>query len=117
MEMTTQPEDGPARKFIDNTLMLYAARFVVPLIGSAAICALTVIGWFATTALADLKKGQENGIAEFKDGQRQVWQQVGKMNDTLSATNAVQSGLSVKIDVVKERVDHLQTQVDGLPRH
>ncbi len=113
--MVTIPDDGMARKLIDNTFMLYAARFVVPLIGFAATTALAIIGWFVTTTLTDLKKGQETGIVEFRDSQRQVWTQMGKLNDTQTASSVALSSLSSKVDGSIKQLDHLQAQVDKLP--
>jgi hypothetical protein len=114
--LVTQPDDGPARKFIDATPMLYAARFGMPALGFLATVALAVMGWLITTAVADIKKGQETAIIEFHSGQQQVWTQLGKMNDTISATNNVQYGLVATVNGVKAQVDRLQVQVDSLPR-
>ena len=109
--MVTQPDDPPLRKLIDNTFMLYAARFILP---SLLTITIAIVGWGASTMLNDLKTGQRDGIARLELGQQQQWIQIGKMNETLTATNNVQSGLSVKVEAVKQQVDHLQTQVDGL---
>ena len=102
-------KNAPFRAAIDSTVMLTIARFGMPILISVALGGL---GWVIT----DLKAGQREGLSELKDGQRQVWTQIGKMADTQSTTNNVQSGLVATVSAVKEKVDHLQVQVDSLPR-
>ena len=101
--------DAPFRKVIDSTVMISVARFVMPLLTAAA---LTGLGW----VINDLKAGQRDGLAELKDGQRQVWSQMSKMADTQAATNSVQAGLVGTVTGVVKQIDRLQAQVDSLPR-
>jgi hypothetical protein len=114
--MVTQPEDSVSRKFIDNTAMLYAARFGMPILGFLMMTALSVIGYLINNAVGDIKKGQETAIVEFHSGQQQVWSRLDKVNETLASTNNVQYGLVATVNGVKQQVDHLQMQVDTLPR-
>jgi hypothetical protein len=96
-------KNAPFRAAIDSTIMLFAARFIMPSLLTAAVA---IIGWFGTTMLSDLKAGQQ-----------QQWMQMGKMADAQAQTNNVQSGLSVKVDSAVKQLDHLQAQVDSLPKH
>ncbi len=83
---------------IDSTVMLTLARFGMPTV-------LAIIGYFMVTTLSDLKTTQH-----------EVGRQVSKMVDTQSIANAMQSGLSVKVDSAVKQLDHLQAQVDSLPK-
>jgi hypothetical protein len=91
-------ENAPFRKAIDSTLAITLARFFMPLV-------VAVLGYFLVTTLGDLKSRTE-----------QVQAQVFKMIDVQSATNSMQSGLSVKVDSAVKQLDHLQAQVDGLQK-
>jgi hypothetical protein len=103
-------KNAPFRAAIDSTVMITIARFGMPV-------ALAAVGWFVTTMLTDLKKGQEVAITEFRDGHKQLWQQVGKLND-IQTTNSIQLGtLTSKLDGGLKQIDHLQIQVDGLQKH
>lgn len=97
--MTVPPDDQPFRKAIDSTLMLTLARFFMPVV-------VAVLGYFLVTTLGDLK-----------DANRQVWIQLAKIVDGQAQANAVQSGLSVRVDGAVKQLDRLQMQVDGLQRH
>jgi hypothetical protein len=90
--------EQPFRKAIDSTVMLAIARFLMPAV-------VAVLGYFLSSTLDDLKRANQN-----------VWQQVNKMADAQVQTNIMQSGLSVKVDNAVKQLDHLQLQVDGLPR-
>jgi hypothetical protein len=110
MQMVDVPDkNAPFRAMIDSTTMITIARFAWPPV-------LLLLGWLGSMQLSDLKAGQKEGLGELRDGQRQVWVQIGKMTETQATTNSVQSGLVSKVDAVKEKVDHLQAQVDSLPR-
>jgi hypothetical protein len=102
-------ENAPFRKAIDSTVMLTIARFAMPFLVTVA---LTGLGW----VINDLKAGQKEGLGELRDGQKQVWQQIGKMVDVQSTLTVVQGVTVSKVDDIKQRVDHLQVQVDSLPR-
>ena len=86
------------RRAIDSTVMIAFARFFMPIV-------LAIVGYFMTTALSDIK------IAN-----KEVWVQLSKLNDTQAAAQAVQSGLAVRVEGVVKQLDHLQVQVDTLPR-
>jgi hypothetical protein len=102
-------KNAPFRAAIDSTVMITIARFGMPLVVGA-------LWWFVTTMLTDLKKGQEVAITEYRDGHRQLWVQVGKLND-VQTSNSVQLGtLTSKLDGGLKQLDHLQAQVDSLPR-
>ena len=101
--------EAPFRKIIDSTVMISVARFVMPFLITVALGGL---GW----VINDLKAGQRDGLAEVKDGQSKVWLQIGKMVDAQVTANAIQSGLSVQVNNTAKQLDHLQVQVDGLPR-
>jgi hypothetical protein len=102
-------ENAPFRKAIDSTVMLTIARFAMPFLVMASMGGL---GW----VINDLKAGQKEGLGELRDGQKQVWQQIGKMVDIQSTSNVVQGVTVAKVDAIKQQVDHLQVQVDSLPR-
>lgn len=91
-------EEQPVRKAIDSTVMLVLARFFMPMV-------VAVLGYFLITTLGDLK-----------DANRQVWVQLAKIVDGQAQASAVQSGLSVRVDGAVKQLDHLQAQVDSLPR-
>jgi len=91
-------DEQPVRKAIDSTVMLVLARFFMPAV-------LAVLGYFVVTTLGDLKSAQQ-----------QMWLQLAKMVDGQATANAVQSGLSVRVDSAVKQLDHLQSQVDSLPR-
>lgn len=101
--------NAPFRKLIDSTTMLTIARFAWPVV-------IGLLGYLGAMQLSDLKAGQRDGLAELKDGQRQVWTQVSKIAEAQATTNSIQSGLSVKVDSAVKQLDHLQAQVDSLPR-
>lgn len=101
--------EAPFRKVIDSTTMLTLARFGMPIV-------VTALGYFMIATISDLKTGQKEGLSELKEGNRLVWVQVSKIADAQSAANAVQSGLSVKVDSAVKQLDHLQAQVDSLPK-
>jgi hypothetical protein len=102
-------KNAPFRAAIDSTVMITIARFGMPI-------ALAAVGWFVTEMLTDLKKGQEVAITEYRDGHRQLWTQVGKIND-VQTSNSIQLGtLTSKLDGGLKQLDHLQAQVDSLPR-
>jgi cell division protein FtsB len=113
MNATTVPEppsDEPSfRKVIDSTTMLTLARFFMPVV-------LAVIGYFMVTTINDLKAGQRDGLSQLKEGQTQVWVQISKIADAQATTNTVQSALSSKVDGAVKQLDHLQVQVDNLPK-
>jgi hypothetical protein len=96
--MSGPTDDQPFRKAIDSTLMLTLARFFMPVV-------VAVLGYFLTTTLSDLRAANQ-----------QIWVQLSKIADVQSATNSMQSGLSVKVDSAVKQLDHLQAQVDSLPR-
>jgi hypothetical protein len=97
--MVDVPDDNaPFRKAIDSTLALTFARFGMPIV-------VLVLGYFLSTTLSELK-----------DANRQVWVQLTKMVDGQAQANAVQSGLSVRVDGAVKQLDRLQTQVDGLQK-
>jgi hypothetical protein len=111
---------APFRKMIDSTVMLTIARFGWPVM-------VGLISWLGVTQLSDIKTGQRDGLMELKasqiaglnevkEGQKQVWQQIGKMADTQSASVAIVSGLSVQVANTAQQLTHLQTQFDSLPR-
>lgn len=91
-------ENASFRKVIDSTLAITLARFFMPMV-------VAVLGYFLATTLSELK-----------DANRQVWVQLAKMVDGQATSNAVQSGLSVRVDSAVKQLDHLQIQVDGLQR-
>ena len=101
--------DAPFRAAIDSTLAITFARFGMPVV-------VMILGYFFSTTLSDLKTGQKDGIAEMRDGQSKVWVQMGKVVEAQSASVAIQSGLSVQVANTAKQLDHLQTQVDSLPR-
>jgi transcriptional regulator GlxA family with amidase domain len=103
-------QDAPFRAAIDSTLMITIARFGMPV-------ALAVVGWFVTTMLTDLKKGQEVAITEFRDGHKQLWTQVGKLNEAQTSNSISLGTLTSKLDGGLKQLDHLQIQVDSLQRH
>ena len=116
-------DNAPFRKVIDSTSMITVSR-LMPIIATTV---LGLLGWFGSTTLTDIKEGQRNGLAELKasqlaglnevkDGQRQVWAQVSKIADSQSASVAIVSGLSVQVSNTAKQLDHLQAQVDSLPR-
>ena len=116
--------DAPFRKMVDSTAMLSIARFVMPALGMSV---LGVLGYLMAAQLTDIKTGQKEGLAELKasqlaglnevkDGQKQVWAQVSKIAESQSASVAIVSGLSVQVNNTSKQLDHLQTQVDSLPR-
>lgn len=102
-------DDQPFRRAIDSTLMLTLARFFMPTV-------VGILGYFIVVTINDLKAGQKDGLSELKEGNRLVWIQVSKIADAQSATNAIQSGLSVKVDGAVKQLDRLQAQVDSLPK-
>src|SRR5208282_2993534 len=108
--MVTQPYDPPLRKVIDSTVMLYIARFAIPLLVTTAV---STLGWI----INDLKTGQKEGLGELREGQHQVWIQIGRLAETQATTNNVQSGLAVKVDSAVKQLDHLQVEVDSLQKH
>ena len=96
----------------------------MPIIATAILGAL---GWFGTTALTDIKTsqilglnevkaGQMAGLNELKDSQKLIWVQITKMVDAQATTNVIQSGLSVQVNNTAKQLDHLQAQVDSLPK-
>lgn len=92
-------ELGPSfRKFIDSTTAITLARFFMPLV-------VAVLGYFLSTTLSDLKFSNQ-----------QIWAQLGKMIDAQAVTNAAAAGVSAKVDAAVKQLDHLQGQVDSLPR-
>src|ERR1700722_918328 len=95
--------DAPFRKLVDSTAMISIARFVMPVIIGA-------LWWFLTTMLTDLKAGQKEALGELRDGQKQVWLQIGKMVDAQATSNAIQSGLSAQVTNTAQQLTHLQTQ-------
>ena len=95
----TNGKTQPVRAAIDSTVMLILARFFMPVVVAA-------LGWFMTSVLDELKRTNH---------QMQV--QLEKLNDTQTATNMMQSGLSVKVDNAVKQIDHLQMQLDSLPKH
>jgi hypothetical protein len=112
--------NAPFRKMIDSTVMITIARFGWPVM-------IGLLGWLGATQLSDIKTGQRDGLmelkasqrdglAEVKDGQAKVWAQMGKVVEAQSASLAIQSGLSVQVNNTAKQLDHLQTQVDSLPR-
>jgi hypothetical protein len=103
-------KNAPFRAAIDSTLAITFARFGMPVV-------VAVLGYFAMTTINDLKAGQKDGLNELKEGNRQVWVQVSKIADAQAATNIVQGTLSAKVDGAVKQLDHLQVQVDSLPRH
>jgi hypothetical protein len=112
--------DAPFRKIIDSTVMISVARFVMPALLTVAVGGL---GWVINDlkagqreGLAELKASQLAGLNEVKDGQKQVWVQIGKMADSQSASVAIVSGLSVQVANTAQQLTHLQTQFDSLPR-
>lgn len=102
-------KNAPFRAAIDSTAMLTLARFGMPIVVAA-------LGALLMYTLNDLKTGQRDGLSELKTGQQQVWLQISKMTDAQATTNAMQSGLSVKVDAAVKQIDHLQVQVDNLPK-
>lgn len=102
-------KNAPFRSMIDSTAMLAVTRFAWPVV-------LGLLAWLGATQLNDLKAGQKDGLSELKEGNRLVWIQVSKIADAQSATNAIQSGLSVKVDGAVKQLDRLQAQVDSLPK-
>jgi hypothetical protein len=102
-------KNAPFRALIDSTTMITVARFVWPPV-------LLLLGYLGSAQLSDLKKGQEVAITEYRDGHRQLWTQVGKIND-VQTSNSIQLGtLTSKLDGGLKQLDHLQAQVDSLPR-
>lgn len=92
------PKVQPVRAAIDSTVMLVLARFLMPVVVAA-------LGYLMTSALDDLKHTN-----------KELWVQLGKLNDVQQSANQVQAGLVAKVDGVMRQVDRLQNQVDGQGR-
>jgi hypothetical protein len=101
--------NAPFRAAIDSTVAITFARFFMPAV-------VSILGYFMISTINDLKAGQKDGLSELKDGQRQVWVQVAKIADAQATTNTVQGALSAKVDGAVKQLDHLQVQVDSLPK-
>jgi hypothetical protein len=110
MQMVDVPDkNAPFRAAIDSTLAITLARFGMPVV-------VMLLGYFFSTMMSDLKTGQRDGLNELKEGNRQVWSQVSAIATAQAAANTAQGSLSAKVDGAVKQLDHLQIQVDSLPR-
>jgi hypothetical protein len=98
MTNAPDPKTQPVRAAIDSTTMLVLARFFMPTV-------VAVLGYLLTVTLDDLKTQN-----------REMWSQIRRLTDTEAAATSVQTGLSAKVDGTVKQLDHLQQQVDSLPR-
>ena len=91
MSPTPDPETEPVRAAIDSTVMLVLARFFMPVV-------VAVLGFMMSTTLYDLRT------------------QLRKVVDIQLMAGGLQAGLTAKVDGAVKQLDHLQQQVDNLPR-
>jgi hypothetical protein len=96
MSLSPDPDTQPVRAAIDSTVMLVLARFLMPSV-------VAVVGWFAISALDDLKQTNKS-----------LSVQVIKVGDAQAAVVSAQAGLTAKVDGAVKQLDHLQIQVDRL---
>ena len=95
---TPDHKTQPVRAAIDSTAMLVLARFFMPVV-------VAVLGYLLTVTLDDLK--MQN---------RDMWTQIRIMTAQQSNATSMQAGLAAKVDGAVKQLDHLQQQVDTLPR-
>ena len=95
----TPPTTEPLRRIVDSTLAIGFARFFMPV-------ALAVIGWFMTTAVADMK-------AEIRDGNAAVWLAVKTLSVTVNGQATDIATLKARAEYTGKAVDRLTTIIDG----
>jgi hypothetical protein len=94
----TQQLDPNGKSMLDNALVVAFARVFMP-------AAITVIGYFMTTTLGELK-------TNVKEGNERVWLAVGKLNELVHTQQTDLAVVKTKLDATSKAVDDFSSVIN-----